>query len=411
MRKTVFVFPGVGSQYVGMAKRYYEEYKVFRQTLEEAGDVSGKDFSRLCFGGAKAAEISELENAQLLLFTLGVGYYRVYMETIGIAPSYCMGHSLGEYSALCSAQVFSFIDGIEIVKQRGTIIREVAAGVEGTMMWVINLEKEKVEAVCRDVSGGGEEVHISAYDCPTQTSISGHNGIIMTAARKLQDLGAIVYPLKMSGPFHSPLMKIAAERMREFLRTYENRFSEPLYPVIANRHARPYEGKASVVENLSLQLVSPIRWLDSVRYLEERGITVAVEMGPKDVLKFLIKKTTDTIRPYTLDKEDDVSGIKQVLVVPEEEYLEVVGRCLGVAVSIQNRNRSIPRQVYEKQVITPYNRVASFYEALQKEGKTPNNHQVKEALNMVQAVMSARRVPGEVKEKGMEKILGGRTLR
>lgn len=412
MTKIAFIFPGVGSQYVGMVRGIYDQYPIFRRTLEEASDVTGKDFPRLCFGDAKMPEISKLENAQLLLFTLGTGFFRVYMETIGIKPGYCLGHSLGEYTALCNAGVIPFSDGLEIVRRRGEIISEVAETVDGTMMWVINLDRQIVEEVCGEVSGSnpdeGVSVHISAYDCPTQSSISGHKDVIMTAAKMLQDKGAIVYPLKMSGPFHSPLMQEAADRMTEFLAGYTGKFKNPIYPVVANHNAQLYKGKQSVAENLSTQLISPIRWLDSIVYIEEQGVKVAVEMGPKDVLKFLMKKNSNVIRAFTMDKQDDVEALTDTLLVPQSEYIQVIARCLGAAVSTKNRNSSMPPAAYAKQVVTPYNRVASIYRDLQAQEKPPTKSHVKEALNMVKTILAAKRVPQQTRQISINKILNGR---
>jgi [acyl-carrier-protein] S-malonyltransferase len=314
---------------------------------------------------------------------------------------------LGEYSALCCSGVISFADALELVRQRGMIISKVSEPLDGTMMWVINLEAEKVEKVCREVSRDKEnkkKVYVSAYDTPTQTSISGRKDVVMTAARRLEQEGAIVYPLMFSGPFHSPLMEEAARQMKTVLQQFT--FGDPVYPVIANRNARPYEGKESVIDNLSLQLVSPIRWRDSMDYAAAQEITIAIEMGPKDVLKFLLKKSTPTIQPFTIDK--DFETLKEKFLIGPEEYLHIIGRCLGIVVSTKNRSDDL--EIYEKQVVMPYRKIERLYERLKTEGKSPTKEEVEEALNMLEGVLAAKKVPQSEQQRGFSKVLGGRIV-
>lgn len=409
MAKIIFMFPGVGSQYVGMCKEFYDNFPVFKETVEEAGDVLKMDLPALCFEKESARELSRLENAQLTILTMSVATFRVFMREIGTEPAYCMGHSLGEYSALCCSGVIDFPGALALVRQRGSIISEVSSSLEGkgTMMWVVNLDREKVENICKEVSTPGNEVHISAYDTPTQTSISGHTGAVMTAAKKLEKAGAIVYPLKMSGPFHSPLMEEAARRMKVTLEQYS--YQDPLYPVIANRNAQLYQGKESVADNLSLQLVSPIRWQASLDYSVEQHVNTAIEMGPKDVLKFLVKKSSETIAPFRLDRLSDLEALKEKFLVKEEEYLRIIGRCLGAAVSTKNRNHD--NDVYEKEVIKPYMRVAALYEQLKNEGKSATADQVEDSLATLRSILSAKKVPQQEQQMGMAGILSGRVLK
>lgn len=406
MGKIVFVFPGVGSQYVGMGKVFFDNFPVFRQTFAQASDILAQDLSALCLEDQRKDELFKLDNAQLIVLTFSTAVFRVYMQEIGIPPQFCMGHSLGEYSALCCAGVFSFQAALELVRRRGQIIGEVSAALDGTMMWVINLEQEKVENICQEVSKENQEVYISAYDSPTQTSISGRSRSLLTAAKKLESLGAIVFPLKLSGPFHSPLMARAAREMRAALQDHE--YQAPLYPVIANRSAQPYQGKGSVIDNLSLQLVSPIRWRDSVEYVLHQGIETAVEIGPKDVLKFLLRKNTDRIQSFAIDNEADWQALKERFLIPEAEYLKVIGRCLGAAVSTRNRNDD--QEDYEHKVAKPYNRAAALYEGLKSSGKSPSREQVREALVLLRTVLDGKKVPEHEQQRQLKGVLGSRVL-
>jgi len=406
MKKIAFLFPGVGSQYVGMSKTLYDNFKIFKETLDEAGDILKIDFASLSFSKDKKEELDRLDIAQLTLLTFSTAAYRVYMQEIGIRPHYCMGHSLGEYSALCSAGVIKFPDALQLVRQRGSILKEVSAGIDGTMMWVINLDNKIVEDVCQQASKPGQEIYVSAYDSPTQTSISGHTAVLMKTAKELEQKGAIVYPLKLSGPFHSPLMKEASERMKAVLRQYE--YKNPQYPVIANRDAQPYTDAGSVVDNLSLQLISPISWRPSVEYLLQQKVEVAIEIGPKNVLKFLMAKNSDAIRVYTTDNQKDLESISNDLLIKEDEYLRIIGKCLGAAVSTKNRNDNA--EEYEQKVIKPYRRIESYYKEFSEKGKAPRKDQVKEAMELLGAILLAKKVPQQEYSYWTENVLGNKFI-
>jgi len=226
----------------------------------------------------------------------------------------------------------------------------------------------------------------------------------MTAAKRLEKEGAIVYPLQMSGPFHCPLMQEAADRMKGVLTRFS--YAPPIYTVVANRDARPYTRKESIVENLSSQLISPIRWMDSIQYLVSQGVGVAVEIGPKDVLKFLMKKNAAGIQPYTMDNESDVHKLKDRFLVPETDYLNVIGRCLGAAVGTKNRNQDPAR--YEVEVVKPYKEVAAMYEEFKLQGKTPSATHVENSLNMLRRVLTAKQVPPSEQDRAFRKVLQGR---
>jgi [acyl-carrier-protein] S-malonyltransferase len=407
VKKMLFVFPGVGSQYVGMSKSLFDNFKIFRETIEEAGDVLKLDFPGMCFAPGRKEELDKLENAQATLVAFGIASYKVFMQEIGIKPRFCMGHSLGEYSALCSAGVISFPDTLKLVRERAAVVSEAAAYTEGTMMWVINLDTNVLEEVCRAAFAEGLGVYISAYDSPTQASISGHKEALMNVARELEKKGAIVYPLKLSGPFHCPLMKEAAEKMKGILKQYK--FNQPSCTVIANHNALPYENSESVADNLSVQLVSPIRWRASIEFLLGKDVNTAVEMGPKNVLKFLMQKNTNSVSMYTTDNDRDLELLRQEFLIPETEYLRLIGKCLGAAVSTKNRNDD--EREYEEKVIKPYRKIESIYKQFSADGRSPDIKQVQDALQTLHAVLEAKKVPLEEQEYWFGRILGNKVLK
>lgn len=313
MKKIALMFPGVGSQQVGMGKSFYDRYQVVRETLAEAGDVLKMDFFRLCFSKKSENELARLENAQVALVAVEVAFFRVYLQEVGLEPHVCLGHSLGEYPALCSAGVISFPDTLTLVQERGRLLSAAASALGGMMAWVINLDYKIVESVISRAAAGQNHVFVSAYDSPTQSSISGPRDAVLQVGRELEEEGAIVYPLKLSGPFHCPLMTEAAKNLNASLQQFS--YHPPRYPVIANQDAGLYT-RDQVIDNLSSQLIRPVRWRESLRHLREQQVKTAVEMGPGQVLKHLAKNNTTGLTVYSFENETHLENLKKNLSVP-----------------------------------------------------------------------------------------------
>ena len=248
MEKTIFMFPGVGSQCTGMGRDFYQHFKVARSTFAEAGDVLGMNMVKRCLDPTEKEQLEKLENSQTALLTVSVATYRVYMQEIGKDPHYCLGHSLGEYPALCCSGALQFKDALEIVKERGNILSEAASNMGGIMAWIINLDTQIVEKVLQENQAAEANVFVSAYDSPSQSSISGPKDQVIEIGRKLEKQGAIVYPLKLSGPFHCLLMAEPGKKIKSVLQRFT--YHTPHYPVIANRNASLYT-KDAIPDNLS----------------------------------------------------------------------------------------------------------------------------------------------------------------
>ncbi|MGE5632105.1 MAG: ACP S-malonyltransferase [Caulobacteraceae bacterium] len=303
------LFPGVGSQYYGMGKEFFNNFRVVKSTFEEASDTLGINFADICFNAEKDRRLEQLEYIKPALVFVSVATYRLYMEEIGIAPKFNTGYSLGEYTALCCAGAISFADTLKVVRQRALIINEASSGIDGTMAWVVGIDYNIVEELCREIRANGKEVYLSAYNSQQRMSISGPNSTIRAIAEKIEDAGGVVIPIKMSGPFHSPMMFKASDNLREVLSKYE--FKTPVTTVIANRNALPYESSSeSMIDNLSLQIVEPIRWTSCIEYLLLNGIDKAIEMGPKMVLKYLVELNTNKIKTFSLETSSDLEVLK-----------------------------------------------------------------------------------------------------
>ncbi|GGA37479.1 hypothetical protein GCM10007416_07990 [Kroppenstedtia guangzhouensis] len=407
MSSLVFMFPGVGSHYPGMGKYFYDHFSIARETFEEASDTLGTDMAALCMNKSRKADLDKLENSQTALVTVSVAAFRVFEQEIGLQPDAMLGYSLGEYSALCAAGAIGLADVLKLVHERGVIVSEHASSIDGTMAWVTNLAPEVVEQICMEVMATGEKVYVSAYDTPQKTSISGSKAAIRLAGEKVVEHGGIAIPLQMSGPFHSPLMQPAADRYRK--RLLDVKMQPPAVPVVANQNGLLYDDAKSVLDNLYWQLVRPVRWLDSLRYLIREGMTTAVEVGPKDVLKYLMHAIDPNLSVCTYEKEKDIRKTKQALIVQESEYGEIISRCLTVVAGTKNHNTD-PID-YERRVVIPFRQIQNRCEEWIASETLPKFSDVRAAIQMVQTALEAKRIRAEERERFLCEILNHKVLR
>lgn len=281
----VFMYPGQGSQSVGMGKDFYEKFDSVKQKFDAANEILGRDLARLCFEGPEG-DLKATQNTQPALFTLEASITDVLKDN-GMQPSLTMGHSLGEYGALYGAGIVDFQDGLKLVARRGELMASAGEKAPGTMAAVIGLPKEKIAEVLSSVQEG---VVVPANENTTeQTVISGEVSAVEKACDLLKQAGAkraIVLPV--SGAFHSPLMKCITD---DFAQTLESvTFRDPVCPIVPNVTAqletRPDEIKRLLIE----QLTAPVRWVDSIRRIKTENHTAALEVGPGAVLQGLVRK-------------------------------------------------------------------------------------------------------------------------
>jgi [acyl-carrier-protein] S-malonyltransferase len=299
-----FLFPGQGSQIVGMGKDFYNEFEPARKQFDSANEILQRDILKIIFEGPQE-ELTATQNTQPSLFIVESIIADILKEK-GIVPSFTVGHSLGEYSALYAAGVLSFSDGLRAVARRGEYMAKAGKSSAGTMAAVIGLSKDKISEVLKKVSSG---VVVTANEnTPEQTVISGEVPAVNEACTLLKEAGAKrAMLLPVSGAFHSPLMQSAADEFSQVLDSVT--FSTPHCPVITNVTAKPETDPQLMKKLLVKQLVSPVKWVDSMQSLVGQNCGTCIEVGPGSVLKGLGKKCQDTLNVISCDTVTNIYSL------------------------------------------------------------------------------------------------------
>ena len=305
-----FMFPGQGSQYVGMGKDLAEKFPVFRDTLEMADDALGESLSRLCFDGPED-DLRLTANTQPAVLAISIAMYRL-LESRGVKPVLVAGHSLGEYSAHVAAGTLSFGDALRIVRRRGSYMQEAVPVGTGAMAAIIGLDTRLVDQACKE-SANGEIVSPANMNAPGQVVIAGDTTAVARAGQRAKALGARrVMALPVSAPFHCELMRPAQKRLEPELRGIV--VSDPNMPVIANCDALPKKTAAEAVDALVNQVSAPVLWEDVVRKMSSCGIKTCVEVGPGKVLTGLLKKIDRAVTSWNVSDVSSFLEIEESLV-------------------------------------------------------------------------------------------------
>ncbi|AEG15831.1 malonyl CoA-acyl carrier protein transacylase [Desulfofundulus kuznetsovii DSM 6115] len=309
--KLAFIFPGQGSQYVGMGRQMYECFPAARRTFEEADSSLGFTLSRLCFEGP-AEELQHTVNAQPAILTVSVACLRVLQEK-GVVPDVAAGHSLGEYSALVAAGAMTFADAVKIVRKRGQFMQEAVPLGAGGMMAVLGLDVPTAQEICRRASDAGV-VEAVNLNCPGQVVIAGETQALERACVLAKEAGARrCVPLAVSAPFHSSLMRPAGEKLARELEQVV--VADPRFPVVANVTADYVTSKEEVKRLLVQQVYSPVRWEESMRRLIDGGIRAFIEVGPGTVLCGLLRKINRQVNCWSVQ---DPESLEKVLACLKE---------------------------------------------------------------------------------------------
>ncbi len=289
------VFPGQGSQYIGMGKDFYDTVHEARQVFEKAEEILGINLRELCFLGPKE-KLELTENCQPAILTVSIACWETLKKSApGIKVGMLTGHSLGEFSSLVAAESIAFEDALGLVRKRGLLMSTSARENLGGMVAVIGLERENVEEICKG------RVHVANFNSPGQIVVSGDMESLQEITAMVKKSGARAIPLPVSGAFHSPLMKTAAERFSKEIERIP--VSAPCIPVVTNATADFSTTSEAVRESLRRQITSPVRWEESIRKMIAEGITTFIEVGPGKVLSKLISRIDGSAAVMRVENE------------------------------------------------------------------------------------------------------------
>lgn len=310
MSKIAFVFPGQGSQVVGMGRELAEKYPEVMNFFTKADETLKNQLSKLIFEGPQE-ELTKTVNAQPALLVTSLAVLNFFQKS-GIKADFVAGHSLGEYSALVAAGALTFEEGVYTVRKRGEYMEKAVPNGEGTMAAVLGLDRVSLSEVTKTVDESGFPVSLANLNCPGQIVISGSRKGVELAGEKAKEAGAKrVIPLEVSGPFHSSLMKPASTELRDALDEID--LLDAKIPVVANVTAEPMSLASEMKERLIEQLYSPVLWEDSVQKMIDLGVDTFIEIGPGKVLSGLIKKVNRTVKTYSVSDEASAQAVMDAL--------------------------------------------------------------------------------------------------
>jgi [acyl-carrier-protein] S-malonyltransferase len=312
--KKIFLFPGQGSQYVGMGKSLVENFPLAKETFAEANEALRFDLQKLCFEGPET-ELKLTHITQPAILTHSVAAWRVLQTESSLRPDYVAGHSLGEYSALVAAGALPFADAVRLVNKRGSFMQESVPVGTGAMAALVGAEEGKVKSLCDAANRAtGKSCEMANFNGGGQIVISGHKEAVEEAARLAgADPGygiAKAVLLPVSAPFHCSLMKKAEENMRPLLEA--TKISSPAFPYLANVDATVHSDASGIVDRLVRQICGSVRWEQSMQQLSSLGVTEAYEVGPGRVLAGLLRRIQRDVKVKAVDSADDIRALKTV---------------------------------------------------------------------------------------------------
>lgn len=399
--KAIVVFPGNGSQYIGMGKRLCEKHEIAARLFQQANEVLGYDLQKLCISG-RLTELSKNENSQPAILTIGLIMYKAYIEANGIEPVLAAGHSLGEYTALVCGNVMCFEDALKIVHRRGREIDQVKGG----MTLVNNATLAYAESLCSSIRKKGGNISISCINSDRQFTLSGTGDSIQEAEDRMASDGMNFTMLHRSVPSHCELLAGVSEVLKTELAKYP--FQDSRFPVVSNCTGEPDFRKEILVENLKKQLIMPVLWKKSVDRMKSCHADLCIELGPKTVLRDLLIPEKAAAYIWSMDHEKDRQRFHELLSGRRMEPCRgsaILKTCIRELTVTKNYNRTASKEQYQADAGEKYRSLIRLYEEVTVQGRALKEAEILYVLDTAKRILDFRNVPDEIKEARMSKIM------
>ncbi|MEK3824398.1 MULTISPECIES: ACP S-malonyltransferase [Paenibacillus] len=352
MSRTMVLFPGQGTQYVGMGKALYENYPMIKRTFDEAEDILNFSVKKLCFEGT-SEHLNQTINAQVAIVVLSVAAYRQFANMHEIKPDLMAGHSLGEYSALACAGAASFEDILKTVFYRAQIMDEISKSTNGAML-AVSFQAEHIDLIereCIESRSKGGQIWIGAYNASDQLVLTGDKRDVLLMGEKLVGIGCKTALLHVSGAFHSPIMAEAEEKLKSRLTSIK--WGLPFHKILANVTGKEYTDSKLIPEYLASQITKPVLWSKSIQHALQSDVTQIISVPPKNIFHRMIPQSEKHVQFFTISRVEDFNNYQRV------NLKELIARLLSVIVSTRNYNTDINE--YNLKVIPAYRELEEMY--------------------------------------------------
>ncbi|KWX72320.1 ACP S-malonyltransferase [Paenibacillus jilunlii] len=398
MIKIALLFPGQGSQYNMMGKSLYESSAEAREIFSRTNDILGYDLLAVINEG-NLDKLTRTEFAQPAIFAYSYAIFQSIWKEKKFFPSFMAGHSLGEITALTCAGVFTYEDALRLVMERASLMQQATTDGQGGMAAINGLHPLLVEEECARLSNDDDKIVVANYNSSNQVVISGSKALVTQAAENLAKIGAISIPLQVSAPFHTPYLEISNQIFQRVLAATD--MSAINWPVLSNVDAKPYSDTEGIRTRLSMQMVSAVRWKETIDYLLRQGVNTFIELGPKSALTNLIKRDFSHVRAFSYEEH-----YQEIMAIIDEQIAEkrptLVSRSLAIAVCTRNQNWD--EAEYQRGVIEPYRKVQALSNRLEEEGSEESIEDMKQAIEMLRSVFVTKKVPLEEQRERFTQI-------
>lgn len=402
MKRYGVMFPGQGSQFIGMGKKLYDRYDVVKKLYNDADEILGYGIKDLCFEG-DIDELTKTQNTQPAILLFGVASYKSILEEIEIKPSFMAGHSIGEITALTCSEAIKFEDALKIVNKRGRLMGSIDNGAMAAIVGKISYDE--LDEICNKLSKGDDYVTVANYNSYNQVVVSGRQKTV----EKLSDIytgrGLRVIFLKVSGGFHSKLMSPITNEFRETLNQYK--FNDLKVPVISNVDAKPYKDSKDIIDTLVKQLTSSVQWVKTLEYLKGKNLDCLIDLGPKKVVYNLAKQCDMNLELFAKDSSNEYIDFfkeskKSNNITAIEFKHNPITLSIKTVVCTKNENKDTKQ--YEEIVIPGYKELNKINKKIKSENRQPSREECYKAVELLKKILDCKKVSIDEQKFRLEEI-------